>query len=77
MTLVYCSIDKRDLAVKQLGLSKTPHEFVSPTAPGINHYATRVIICGNHPSIAERYKGIAKVDTVSLQPEPDSNDEEE
>lgn len=78
MLLIYCSKDKREQAVEMLDLDGRPYEFASPTSTGVNHYATRVVVVGNHPSIVDRYKGIAKVETVSFDnPEPYSNDEEE
>lgn len=78
MVLIYCSKDKREQAIEALGLEGKPYEFTSPTHTGVNHYATRVIVCGNHPSIVDRYKGIARVETVSFdKPESDQNDEDE
>lgn len=66
MTIIYCAKDKRSKAEKQLDLGEN-YIFASPTDQAVDHSATRVVVVGDHPSIAERYGGIAKVEQVTLK----------
>lgn len=68
MTIIYCAKDKESQAVASLDLPD-PYDFRSPTSTGVVHHASRVVIVGNHPSIEKRYKGIAKVETLTLDDE--------
>ena len=74
-TVIYCKQDEelRKQVREDLDVEYN-HVFVSPTASGIDHSASRVIIVGPHEHIAERYKGI--VNAEFYEPEPE-NDEEE
>lgn len=79
MTIIYCAKDKRAEAKAILDLEYN-HVFASPNDTAVDHSATRVIIVGNHPAIAERYAGLAKVEHVQLdsdQPEPETGDPDE
>lgn len=77
-TVIYCKQDKelRQQVKKNLEIEYN-HVFVSPTATGIDHSATRVIIVGNHPHIADRYKGIVNAEYYETdEPEPDESEEQ-
>lgn len=66
MTIIYCAQDKRSQAIAELNLGDDRYDFRSPNDSGLAHHATRVIVVGSHPSIGQRYKGIAKVETLTL-----------
>lgn len=71
MVLVYCAKEKQKAAEEALSLSGKPHEFASPTSAGVNYYATKVYVVGNHPSIVERYRGITAAESIELETEED------
>lgn len=74
MTIIYCAKDKQSEAVAQLTLPE-PYDFRSPNDTAVEHNATRVIIVGAHPSIADRYKGIARIEQLELdEDEPETDD---
>lgn len=78
MTIIYCAQDKRAAVKEALDLEYN-HVFASPSDQAVDHSATRVIIVGNHPSIEERYKGIARVeyfDQSLIDPEADNTFED-
>lgn len=75
MLIIYCAKDKQKQAVKQLD-PEGPYLFLSPQEDTVNHTATHVVVVGNHQHIADRYKGIAKVELIELQPVEDEQDEE-
>lgn len=66
MTIVYVSQANKAAAKKQLNITGSV-EFKSPTASGVIPYAHHVVVVGPHPKIEERYKGIAKVETLKLE----------
>lgn len=76
MTIIYCAQDKRQQVARQLDLEYN-HVFASPNDQAIDHTATRVIIVGNHQSIEQRYKGIAKVEYFEPDSEGDDGAESE
>ena len=65
LTIIYCAKDKRKQA-KELIDVEAPYLFASPLNAKVDHSATRVIVVGNHPSIVEQYKGLAKVEHIEL-----------
>lgn len=76
MIIIYCAKDKQEAALEHLNLSGKPHEFCSPTSTGVNYYASKVYVVGNHPSIVERYKGIQETETITLEGEDGGISEE-
>lgn len=76
MLVIYCAKDKKDQALKQIN-PKGPYLFLSPNEDSVNHTATRVVVVGNHHHIADRYKGIAKVEMMELKPSKPEPEEAE
>lgn len=66
MTLVYVS-QSNISKVKGSLSSEKPYTFVSPTVTDVNFQATKVIVCGNYPSIEKRYKGICAVEKIEIE----------
>lgn len=75
MIVIYCAKDKQDEAVKAIKPNE-PYLFESPMETNVNHTATKVVVVGDHPAIVERYKGIAKVETLELKKPKESKKEE-
>lgn len=73
MTIIYAAKDKRKQVYKMLDIDG-PHVFASPSDQAVDHSATRVVIVGNHPSIADRYKGLAKIEFIDLDEPEDEED---
>lgn len=67
MTVIYSSRENRAEARRRIK-PEPPYVFASPTDTGVDHSATKVFVVGNHPHIAEGYKGIAKVETIDIKP---------
>lgn len=42
------------------------HVFVSPVGAEVDYSADRVIIAGDHPTIADKYRGICNVETITI-----------
>lgn len=66
MTLIIAYKKHWDTLKEQLDL-EYDHLFVTPTGAGVNYSASRVIIAGDHPKIASKYRGIVPVETVSIE----------
>lgn len=63
-------------ANQKFGTSLVPEgehaQYVSPTASGVIHGASKVIIVGSHPEVEKRYRGIMPVEVV--RPPKDEED---
>lgn len=71
MLIIYCAKDKQAEALDEINVGDQQYDFRSPNHSGIVRFASRVVVVGSHPSIEERYKGIAKVETLTLDEDTD------
>jgi len=66
MTLIIAYKKHWEALQEQLDL-EYDHVFVSPTGAEVDYSADRVIIAGNHPKIANKYRGVCEVETIDIE----------
>jgi hypothetical protein len=75
MVLVF--INKTNLENIQGKLDYPEYSYKSPKDLDVDHSASKVVLVGNYPNVAKKYKGICPIEQVTVDVLPIAEEEEE